>query len=56
MESALVTDGDYVILAVNRQIAAPMLWLQLPSMNNVAIPVVLDTSIYRTVVMYQIRS
>jgi hypothetical protein len=48
-EAASVTDRDYVILAIIRQIAAPMLWLQLPSMSDMAIPVMFDMPIYPTI-------
>jgi len=50
MEAASVTDGDYIILPITRQIAAPMLWLQLPSMNDSEIPVIFDMPIFGTVV------
>jgi hypothetical protein len=40
MEVASFTDGDHIILAITRQIAAPTLWLQLPSMKDMEIPII----------------
>jgi hypothetical protein len=50
MEAASVTDGDYIIFAITRQIAAPMLWLQLPSMKDMEIPVIFAMPIFCTIV------
>jgi len=50
MEAASVTDGDDIILAITHQIAAPMLWLQLPSMKDSEIPVMFDMPVFRAIV------
>jgi len=55
MEAASVTDCN-IILAIIHQIAAPMLWLQLPSMKDSEIPVMFDMPVFRAIVMQQMIS
>jgi hypothetical protein len=40
MKAVSVTDGDHTISAFTRQMEAPTLWLQLPSMKDMEIPVI----------------